>query len=170
MVFPLPHRDFSKISKINPKPFLTTSSPSHYLPENPLESVKEDYFGQILSFFQQRNWKKKFEWICLCRVNLINISIFWWGKFSPKILYHKIEKAKKKKKSTWCLLGREDGVGAYSLIVNPGSSSECYVAGCSCKYLHFPPRHSFQHKELFLGRAFTNCLSKWVPPTRSEGL
>jgi hypothetical protein len=57
-LFPLPHRDFSKISKINLKPFLTTSFPSHYQPENPPESVKEDYFGQILSFFQQRNWKK----------------------------------------------------------------------------------------------------------------
>jgi hypothetical protein len=57
-VFPLPDRDFKKNSKINPKPFLTSSSPSHYLPENPLESVKEDYFGQNLSFFQQRNWEK----------------------------------------------------------------------------------------------------------------
>jgi hypothetical protein len=55
VLFSLPHTDFSKISKINPKPFLTTSFPSHYLPENPLESVKEDYVGQILSFFQQRN-------------------------------------------------------------------------------------------------------------------
>jgi hypothetical protein len=60
VVFPLPHRDFSKISKINPKPFLTTSSPSHYLPENPPESVKEDYFGQILSFFPTKKLGKKF--------------------------------------------------------------------------------------------------------------
>jgi hypothetical protein len=82
------------------------------------------------------------------------------GKIHQKFYITKLKKQKRKKKSTWCLLGREDGVGVYSLIVNPGSSSECYVAGCSCRYLHFLPRHSFQHKELLLGRAFTNCLSK----------
>jgi hypothetical protein len=65
------------------------------------------------------------------------------GENSPKKNYiTKLKKEKRKRKAPGvCWV--EDGVGVYSLIVNPGSSSECYVAGCSCRYLHLPPRQTF---------------------------
>jgi hypothetical protein len=102
---------------------------------------------------------------------LINFSIFG-GEISPKVLYHKIQKRKKKKqKKAPGVCWVEDGVGVYSLIVNPGSSSKCYVAGCPCKYLlTFPPRHSFIPAEgTFSWKSFYK-LSVKMSTYKSEGL
>jgi hypothetical protein len=88
------------------------------------------------------------------------------GENSPKKNYiTKLKKEKRKRKAPG-ICWVEDGVGVYSLIVNPGSSSECYVAGCSCTdtYICPPDRHSFQQKELFLGRAFNKfvCQNEYL--------
>jgi hypothetical protein len=70
---------------------------------------------------------------------LINFSIFW-GENSPKNLYQKIEKRKKKKKSTWCLLG--GGWGWGSIVINCKS---WVIIKMLCgwlfmhRYLHCPP-------------------------------
>jgi hypothetical protein len=76
------------------------------------------------------------------------------GKIHQKFYITKLKKQKRKKKSTWCLLGREDGVGVYSLIVNPGSSSECYVAGCSCRCTYISPQRFIPAQGTFAWKSF----------------
>jgi len=99
---------------------------------------------------------------------LIKFSIFG-GKNSPKILYHKIQKRKKRKRKAPGVCWVEDGVGVYSLIVNP-VIIKMLCGWLSLQILTFPPRHSFIAAEgTFSWKSFYK-LSVKMSTYKSEGL